>query len=84
MGQIVIDIPNRKTRRYLLADAAEAEALLEALDDTAVRLRNNPGKLTRQQMEDIQDGRSADKALAEMRRTGISYSVEDLRKKYGL
>ncbi len=84
MGQIVIDIPTRKTRRYVLSNVAEAEALLETLEDSAVRLRNNRAKLTRQQMEDIRDGQSADRVVAEYERTGVSYTVDDLRKKFGL
>lgn len=84
MGQIVIDIPTRKTRRYVLSDVAEAEALLATLEDSAVRLRNDPAKPTRQQMEDISDGRSADRVVAEYERSGVSYTVDDLRKKFGL
>ena len=84
MGQIVIDIPTRKTRRYVLANADEAEALLETLEDSAVRLRNDGPKLSRQQMEDISDGQSADRVVAEYERTGVSYTVDELRKKLGL
>ena len=84
MGQIVIDIPTNKKRRYALADAAKANALLDQLDSSAVRVKKAPAKLSRQQTEDVKDGRSADRVVAEFRRTGISYTVDELRKKYGL
>lgn len=84
MGQIVIDIPSNAKRRYVLTDSKRAEALLSALDATAVRLKNNPTKLTRQQLEDIRDHEAAVKSIEEMRRTGVSYSVDDLRQEFGL
>lgn len=49
-----------------------------------VRMKKAPAKLTRQQLEDLKDGRSADRIVAEYRRTGVSYTVDELRKKYGL
>lgn len=61
MGQIVIDIPNRKTRRYVFTDAKLAEELLSALEASAVRVKNNPAKLTREELEDIEDLRDAKK-----------------------
>ncbi|MFN0279887.1 MAG: hypothetical protein ACKVRN_15015 [Pyrinomonadaceae bacterium] len=84
MGQIVIDIPTNKKRRYALADSASAEALLKQLDSSAVRVKKAPAKHTPQQIEDLKDGRSADRVVAEYRRTGISYTVDELRNKYGL
>ncbi|QYO67505.1 hypothetical protein [Leptolyngbya sp. 7M] len=85
MGQIIIDIPNRKTRRFIIEDAEQAELLISALETAAVRVRKNPPKkITRQQMEDIQDGLSAQRALAEMRRTGKSYKWEDVKAELGL
>ncbi len=84
MGQIVIDIPTNKKRRYALADAAKADALLDQLDLSAVRIKKAPEKRTSQQLEDLKDGKSADRVVAEYRRTGFSYTVDELRKKYGL
>ena len=84
MGQIVIDIPGNKNRHYALADAAETKALLENLESSAVRLRNATKKPTKQQLEDLRDGRSADRVVAEYRRTGVSYTIDEVRKKYGL
>ena len=84
MGQIVIDIPTNRQRRYALTDAAKADALLDQLDSSAVRIKKAAAKLTRQQLEDLKDGKSADRIVAEYRRTGVSYTVDELRKKYGL
>ena len=84
MGQIVIDIPSKAKRRYVVTDFKRAEELMTALDASATRIKNTPDKLTRQQLEDIRDHAAAVKNIEEMRRTGISYSVEDLRKEFGL
>lgn len=79
MGQIVIDIPNRTARRYSVKTAADARKLLKMLDE----LLSN-GKLTKQQIRDLKDGIRSDQILAEMRRTGESYSVQELREEFGL
>lgn len=85
MGQIIIDIPSRKNRRFIIEDAEQAELLISALETATVRVRKNPSKkITRQQMEDIQDGLSAQRALAEMQRTGKSYKWEDVKAELGL
>src|SRR5438477_6882848 len=84
MGQIVIDIPSNAKRRYVVTDSKRAEDLLSALDATATRVKNTPAKLTRQQLEDIRDHEAAVKNIEEMQRTGISYTVDDLRKEFGL
>ncbi len=84
MGQIVIDIPTKKKRHYALVDSDAADSLLEKLDSSAVRLKKGPEKLTPQQLQDIEDGKSADRVVANYRRTGVSYTVDDLRKRYGL
>jgi len=80
MGQIVIDIPNGANRRYIVEKADDARKLLLVLDEV---LRDS-SKLTRQQKEDLHDGIRADRILAEMRRTGESYSVDELREEFGL
>ncbi len=82
MGQIVIDIPTNKRRHYALADPDAADALLEELDSSAVRLKKGSEGLTRQQLQDLEDGRSADRIVADYRRTGVSYTVDELRKRY--
>ena len=84
MGQIVIDIPNRKNRRYVFTDAKRADDLMLALDESATRVKSLPPKLTQQQIEDDRDYKAAQKNLEEMLRTGISYSVEELREELGL
>ena len=84
MGQIIIEIPDNKNRRYILSDTKRAGELLSDLDATAKRVKNNGKKLTRQQLEDLEDYLDAKKAMDEMRSTGISYTVDDLRGKYGL
>lgn len=84
MGQIVIDIPTNKKRHYALADVEATDALLVELDSSAVRLKNGAKKLTRQQLQDIEDGKSADRVVANYRRTGVSCTVDELRKRYGL
>ena len=84
MGQIVIDIPNKKTRHYVITDANRANELLEDLDASTVRVKNKLSKATRQRLQDIRDGDAAMKSLEEYKRTGVSYSVDELRKKYGL
>ena len=84
MGQIVIDIPNKAKRRYVLADKDRATELLDALDASAIRVKNSPAKLTRQQREDMRDYEAALRNFEEMRRTGVSYSVDDLRKEFDL
>lgn len=80
MGQIVIDIPNKANRRYNVEKADEARQLLRVLDG----ILNRDTPLTRQQMQDLKDGMRAERALAQMRRTGESYSVQQLREEFGV
>lgn len=84
MGQIVIDIPSRKSRRYVLADRKSASELLKTLEASAVRLPNDPKDLSPQQVEDIFDYIDGKSALEEMQADGRSYSVADLRKEFGV
>lgn len=84
MGQIVIDIPNRKSRRYVIADRKRASELLKTLEASAVRLQNDPKNLMPQQIDDIFDYIDGKSALDEMRATGRSYSVTDLRNEFGI
>lgn len=84
MGQIVIDIPSKAKRRYILTDSKCADDLLTTLDATATRVENSPPKLTRQQLEDIRDHKAAVKSIDEMRRTGVSYTLDELRREIGL
>lgn len=79
MGQIVIDIPNKKKRRYVVTNRKKADDLLDALDASAIRVKNNPPKLSSQQVGDFEDLIDAKKAMDEYRRTGISYSWEEIK-----
>ena len=82
MGQIVIDIPNKTNRRYNVESAADARALMKALDQ--LLKENDLGKITKQQFQDLRDGLRAERILGQMKRTGESYSVEQLREEFGL
>jgi hypothetical protein len=84
MGQIVIDIPSKAKRRYVVTDSKRAKDLLTDLDATATRVKNNSVKLTRQQLEDISDHDAAVKSIDEMRRTGVSYTLDEVRHELGL
>ena len=84
MGQIVIDIPTNAKRRYVLTDKKRTAELLVSLEESAVRVKTDPEKLTKQQIEDARDYEAARKNYEEMRRTGVSYTVDELRKEFGL
>ncbi len=84
MGQIVIDIPNQKSRRYVLADRLRANELLKALEESAIRVKGDLAKLTTRQIEEIGDYLDAKAALDEMRTSGKSYSITQLRKEIGV
>ncbi len=84
MGQIVIKIPSRKNRSYVFTDADRSEELIKALDNTAIRVKKNPAQSTKQQIEDLKDLEAARRSWENFQRTGISYTVDELREKYGL
>lgn len=84
MAQIIIDIPKGKTRRYALPDAKRVKALIKILDRGAMPLSSGPDHISAQEFEDIQDSLDARDALEEMQKTGESFTVEDLRKEFGL
>lgn len=83
MGQIVIDIPNKTNRRYNVEKADDARKLMRVLDELNGVERDST-KLTREQMQDLRDGVRVTRILAEMRKTGESHSVEELRQEFGL
>ena len=83
MGQIVIDIPNKTTRRYNVKQAEEGRKLLQMLDKLFPSNGDLP-KLTKQQLQDLKDGIQAEQVMAEWRRTGESYSLEEIREELGL
>jgi hypothetical protein len=82
MGQIVIDIPNKKNRRYVLTESKRADELLTALDRSAIRVKNDPA--SPEETEYIQDVRDIEKAIAEFKRTGKTHRWEDVKAELGL
>lgn len=84
MGQIVIDIPTKVKRRYVVTDEKRAHDLLADLEVTATRVKSSSCNLTRQQLEDISDHKATLKSIEEMQRTGVSYTLNDLRHELGL
>jgi len=84
MGQIVIDIPSKKDRQYVVTAAKQADELLTSLDMSAIRVKWNPPAMTPQQIEKIRDAAAAKRNIAEMKRTGVSYTGRKLRKELGL
>ena len=82
MGQIVIDIPTRAKRRYVLTDKVRATELLTTLDESAIRIKNNPVSI--EELEYIEDVRDIERGLAEYRRTGKTYKWEDIKAEIGL
>ncbi len=88
MGQIIIDLPIRIKRRYRLDDPELTKTILRSLDDAATAtVKTNSGiaahgiKLT---AEDKADIRAARQAKKEYLRTGVSYSVDELRAEFNL
>lgn len=85
MGQIVIDIPTKAKRRYVLTDKKRTAELLDSVDESAVRVKGN--SLTPKEIEKLEydeDVRDIEKAMAEYRRTGKTYKWEDIEAEIGL
>ena len=82
MGQIVIDIPTNKKRRYILTDVKRANELVDALDKSAIQVKNNPALI--EDLEYIEDVKAVEKALAEYKRTGKTYKWKDVKAELGL
>lgn len=85
MGQIIIDLPGKINRRYLLENAASAEILVDQLEQSAKRVKINPAaraaekKSARLTVEDEADVRAARRA-----RKGDLVSWEEVKKTLGL
>jgi hypothetical protein len=84
MGQIVIDIPVKTNRRFVLESREQAELLLTALEASAVQVKKNPARLTKRQIENAKIYRSSMKNISEMIETGEHYTVDELREEFGL
>lgn len=82
MGQIVIDIPTRAKRRYVVTDKVRAAALLTSLEESAIRIKSDP--ISVEELEYIEDVRDIEEAMAEYRRTGRTYSWEEVEAEIGL
>lgn len=82
MGQIVIDIPTKAKRRYVLTNKARAAELLASLDESAIRVKGEKASI--EELEYIEDVRDIEEALAEYRRTGKTYRWEDIKAELGL
>lgn len=82
MGQIVIDIPTKAKRRYVVTDKTKTAELLASLDASAVRVKGEKASI--EELEYIEDVRDIEKALAEYRRTGKTYRWEDIETEIGL
>ncbi len=87
MGQIVIDIPSKKTRRFAVTDERSAEMLLSSLEETAIPVKGNHPKLTKKQLDSLRDQQEIERASRSWenyQRDGKGYTVDELRKKYGV
>lgn len=65
----------------MIENAEQAELLITALETAAVKLKKDPAKMTRQELEDLRDGISADRILRKTRRF---YSQAELEEIVGL
>jgi hypothetical protein len=84
MCEIRIKIPNNKRHQSLVTDTTRADARLQDLDRSSVRAKKDPAHFSPSQLEDIRDGEAARRNLEEMKSTGVSHTVDELRKEFGL
>ena len=82
MGQITIEIPSRKHRRYVVSDKRAADELISALDRSAVLVKN--GGLATDELEELKDAIDIREAIEEDRHVGKTYSWEAIKKELGL
>jgi hypothetical protein len=62
MGYVIVELPCRVKRRYKLTDAEQIESLLEILDSSAARLKDNPALfLTSEDILDIKAAKAVKK-----------------------
>ena len=76
MGQIIIEIPNRITRRFRLK-SNRVKDLIDYLEDTAEPFAENPA-------EDLIDSIDAQKSLNEYLRTGKSFAWKAIKEELSL
>ncbi len=65
-----------------MTDITIASELIDAFDVSAVRIKDN--RLSREELENIEDARDIRKGLEEYRRTGKTYAWEDIKAELGL
>ena len=82
MGEIIVKIPSRTNRQYVVTDKADAERLLEAIDAIAVQVKSNPA--SREDLDYAEDVRDIRAALSELRRTGKTHKWSDAKADLGL
>lgn len=79
MGQVTIEVPQKIKRSYRITDRDLAKKFLSNLEKSEGLAKNKSSSA-----QDLADIKAAEKSLAEFRRTGESYSVNELREEYGL
>ena len=83
MGQIILDIPQNKTLRYKI-DGESATAIVAAIKAVGVQVKTNPEKLTKKQLEALQDREDGRRAAENMRKAKRYYTIEEAEKMLGL
>ncbi len=82
MGEIIVKIPSRTDRHYIVTDEADADKLIDALDAVAIRVMPNPA--SPEEIEYAEDVRDVTAALSELRRTGKTHKWSDVKADLGL
>jgi len=87
MVEIIVKAPRRKNRSYVFSSDTEAERFVKMLEKKAILVREDRPRSTRSQIEHLEyeeDVRDVKKALAEYKRTGRSYTLEEIKAELGL
>ncbi|MGI8639956.1 MAG: hypothetical protein ACR2MG_08365 [Pyrinomonadaceae bacterium] len=79
MGQITIKVPQKVKKSYRMTDVTVADEIITRLEITA--RQPDKKKVSDENKADLRD---AKKVRAEYERTRESYTVAELRKKFGL
>lgn len=82
MGKIVIDVPVRQNRRYLIEDEGHAKLLLKALEISAIRVKDSPASVA--ELEDLADLKLVKTSVNEFRRTRKVRSWKEVKADLGL
>jgi hypothetical protein len=84
MGEIVIEIPHKKIRRYRLKDRRVIANILSDLDSSAKRVENGDTQLSNEELEELADIAASTKALREIVKTGKVYTWEAVKGELGI